>query len=489
MSSPLDIGSFDPYHNRAIQNIFKFTYDSLVNLRSDGSFATGLAEKWTAGNKSASFVLRQHVTCSDGTPMTASQVAAAISYVSDQKNASVLYNTWVPAVPLTATGDDSSRTVKVDLKKPYGFLLRTIGRLPIVCAKGLKNPKLLATASDGTGPFVLSSVVPGQSYTFNVRKGYSWGPNGASTSAPGTPAKVVIRIIENETTAANLMLSGELNFARVKGEDQQRLIARGMTKAQTTQSGTWLWFNHIGGRPAADQRVRQALTEALDLNEIVKVNTGGTGGSATGLIATAPKPCPGDTVAGQFPKQDAAAAGSLLDQAGWTKGTDGIRRNGKGVPLTLDLHFLPLVSPREKPTAELIAQRWAAVGVKTKLTSDTYDDYGRVFYKTGNFDVYAAGFGFDLPSQMMERLSGPIPPKGTNGSGVNNKEYNELSAKAVSMVAPASCPLWNQAEQALYRGFDIVPIASVFETYYLNKAAAKVIAFESPIPTSVRVFG
>lgn len=486
MASAVDLGTFNPYQNRALQALFKFAYDSLVNLRPDGSYATGLAEKWTVTNKSATFVLRNGVTCSDGTPMTAGQVAAAISYVSDPKNASVLYNTWVPAVPLTATGDDASREVKVVLKRPFGFLLRTIGRVPIVCGKGLKDPKLLASASDGTGPFVLTSAVPGQSYTLTVRKGYSWGPDGASTSAPGTPAKVVIRTIENETTSANLMLSGALNFVQIHGEDEQRLAARGLHKTESADSGAWLWFNHLGGRPTANEQVRQALVRALDFGEIIRVETGGTGGPATGLIGKAPKVCPGDTVAGQFPKQDVAAAGALLDQAGWAKGPDGMRSKA-GKPLTLDVHYLPPVSPREKPTAELIAARWKAIGVQAKLTADTYDGYTRVFYKTGDFDVYMAGFGFDLPSQMKERVSGATPPKGTNGSGIDNADYNRLAARAVTMTPPAACPLWNQAEQALYRHADIVPIVSTADKFYLRGAEAKVVSFEWPIPTSVRV--
>jgi peptide/nickel transport system substrate-binding protein len=282
------------------------------------------------------------------------------------------------------------------------------------------------------------------------------------------------------------LLSGELNFAGIDGEDRQRLTAQGLKNTTTPNSGAWLWFNHIGGRPAAEKNVRQALVQALDLQEIIKVNTGGNGGAATGLIGTAPKPCPGDTVTGQFPKQDTAAAEALLDQAGWTKGPDGFRqKNGK--PLTLDVHYLPPVSPREKPTTELIAQRWNAIGVKTKITADTYNDYYKIFYETSNYDVYMAGFGFDLPSQMMERLSGAIPPKGTNGSGVDNAEYNRLSGQAITVAAPESCPLWNQAERALYREFDIVPIASTVDEYYLNKAEAKVISFEMPIPSSIRV--
>src|SRR5689334_13341995 len=74
-----DPGIFDPYRNQLVLNYY-LAYDPLVNLQPNGSFASGLAEKWTADARSATFTLRPGVTCSDGTPLTASRVAAAISY-------------------------------------------------------------------------------------------------------------------------------------------------------------------------------------------------------------------------------------------------------------------------------------------------------------------------------------------------------------------------------------------------------------------------
>lgn len=204
-------------------------------------------------------------------------------------------------------------------QKPFGFVLNTVGQLPIVCPKGLTDPNVFKNGSAGTGPFVLTAVVPGQSLTFTVRKGNTWGPGGASTSAPGTPAKVVLKVVSDQTTAANLLLSGGANLAEISGPDGQRLERAGLRKVQRLGSGAWLWFNHLGGRPTAGKQVRQALVQALDLGQVVKVSTGGSGGPSTGLVTRQPRPCTADTVSGQFPKYDLAAAGALLDTAGWRK--------------------------------------------------------------------------------------------------------------------------------------------------------------------------
>ncbi len=480
-----DPGVFDPYRHN-LGGYAGFAYDSLLKLQPDGSFVSSLAEKWKADANAATFTLRQGITCSDGTPLTASQVAADLTYMGDPKNQSPQYGMNIPTVPFTATGQDTTRTVNVVMKQPFGFLLNMISQAPIMCAKGLKDPSLLKTASDGTGPFVLSSVVPGQSYTFTVRKGYAWGPGGAATNVPGTPAKVVLRIISNEATAANLLLSGELNFATISGDDRQRLDAQGLKRLKEQQSGAWLWLNHLGGRPTADIRVRQALVHALDLGQIVKVNSGGTGSAATGLIPLEPRPCTSDTVAGRLPGHDVGAAESLLDQAGWTRGADSTRSK-HGKPMTLDLHYWPAGSPFNKPAAELVAQQWQAIGVKVKLSADSATTFSQVMYQTGDYDVYMQGFGYNLPSQMVSYLSGQAPPKGTNLSGIRNKDYDTLTAKANTLVPPAACTYWDQAEQALWRDVDIVPVAKRPAYHYLKNALAQARGYNLPLPTSIRM--
>lgn len=482
-----ELGTFDPYRSNVF-SVYQLAYDSLVNLRKDGTFASGLAEKWSADAYSASFSLRSDVTCSDGTPLTASQVATDLNFIGDHKNGSSQYGVNTPRAPFTVTGDDKTRTVKVTMKKePFGFLLNTIGLAPIVCAKGLAHPDTLKTTSAGTGPFVLTQVDRGQSYTLKVRKDYKWGPDGATANAPGTPATVVLKVITQETTAANLLLSGEVNMARVGGENQQRLVARGLHKFDVAGPPAGLRFNQRPGHPTADKRIRQALIQALDLSQVVKVSTGGHGSAATTLVQVEPKPCTGNTVAGQFPGHDVAAAGSLLDQAGWVKGADGIRQKG-GKPLTIDLHFLPTWSTFDKATVEFMEQQWKSIGVHVKLTSETLVNLSKVFYETGNWDSFMQLGNAYLPTAWVPYLSGPFPPEGTNLGGIN-KTYDDLVAKAETLTAPKACQYWNQAERELYRDLDIVPISNRPWTYYLNGAQAQSWGYARPVPTSIRVLG
>ena len=110
--------------------------------------------------------------------------------------------------------DDAARTVTLTSEAPVPFMLQNTGaELFIVCAEGLADRSTLAAGTDGTGPFVLEEAVANDHYTFSARDDYAWGPDGPTSELAGFPSEVVVRIVENESTAANLLLSGEVNIA------------------------------------------------------------------------------------------------------------------------------------------------------------------------------------------------------------------------------------------------------------------------------------
>jgi peptide/nickel transport system substrate-binding protein len=181
-----------------------------------------------------------------------------------------------------------------------------------------------------------------------------------------------------------------------------------------------------------------------------------------------------------------AAAEGLLDQAGWAKGPDGVRAKA-GKPLTLDLHFEPTWAPLDKPTAELLAQRWRAIGVTVKLSGDATNVGNRVMFETGDYDVFLLGFNPNLPSILHRFVSGPVPPKGSNIAGIKNADYDALSFQAEAIVPPGACPYWSRAEQALINDVDVVPISNRPWLYYLKNAQAQVVGYQLPAPTTIRV--
>lgn len=221
-----DPGDLDPDFTSlaAALQTDEFLYDSLVNIDGKGNLVAGLASKWSGTTTKATYTLRKGVTCSDGSALTASQVAANIDFVGDPKNASTRMGVFVPP-GATATADDATGTVTVTSATPDAFLARNVGGLQIVCAKGMADRSLLKQGADGTGEFTMTDAVSGDHYRMTRRKGYAWGPGDWRRDQPGLPDQVVIKIVPNETTAANLLASGEVNAATLIGPDKQRLAA------------------------------------------------------------------------------------------------------------------------------------------------------------------------------------------------------------------------------------------------------------------------
>lgn len=481
-----DPGNLDPLNevDQVSALLDSYAYDTLTNIDSHGKPVPQLAAKWAVTPSSVTFTLRKDVTCGDGAKLTASQVAANFNYIKDPANESPLLGTQLPDGDFTVAADDTAGTVTVTESKPYGFLLQSAGGVPIVCAKGTANRGLLAHGTDGTGPYRLVESAAGDHYTFAVRKDYRWGPDGATTAAHGIPSQVVFKVVQSETTAVNLMLSGKLNDLTAVGVDRKRLQGHGYQELAQPGSQLDLFYNQQAGRPGADPAVRKALTQALDLGKLIKVLTENNGRRPTDLEPNEPKPCRDDAVRGALPAHDAAAAKSVLDQAGWHAGSGGVRAKG-GQKLGISLLY-PSGTPSVDAGMELIATWWKDLGVDVSLKGQDANALQQALLSTGNWDASVFTIGVSLPSQVLGFLSGPTPPDGQNFAGIQNADYQRLSGQALGTAGADGCALWAKAEQALFRGADVVPVSISNVLWFGNKGRYR-IGVNGPEPTSLRL--
>ena len=295
-----DIGSLDPALGvtSAALAVGQYAYDPLVHLNEEGEIIAGLAKEWNVDGTTVSFTLRDDVTCADGAKFTATTAKGNLDFIGDPENASPLLGAFVP-VGATIEADDEAGTLTLELAAPSPFVIEALSNVVMVCDKGLADRESIVTATDGTGPFVLDEAVANDHYTYSVRDGYKWGPDGATTDEKGMPAQVEFRVIPNETTAANLLVSGDINAAQIVGPDAARL-----TDLQATSSQLVLgegWFNQAPDRVTADLAVRTALVQALDLDALANVASSGTGKRATQLAVVDPAPCQGGDFTSAFP--------------------------------------------------------------------------------------------------------------------------------------------------------------------------------------------
>jgi peptide/nickel transport system substrate-binding protein len=482
-----DPGNLDPQASAA-SNLYQFSYfayDRLLNVSADGKIQSGLASSWQVNGTKTVLTMHKSITCADGTPFTAADAAANLNYVGDPKNKSAFLGVFLPA-GATAKADESAGTVTVTSPQIAPFILDGLAGIPMVCSGGMKNRKMLATKTDGTGPYQLTETVANDHYTFTKRQGYSWGPDGATTAANGLPDKVIIKIIPNETTAANLLLSGGLNAATILGPDSQRLAAQNLYSVSVASVIGETWFNQNSGHLTADPKLRLALTQALDLAQLQKVITSGRGSAPTTFAAVPPVACPGNSVGPALPQHDLDKAKTLLDQDGWKVGSDGIRsKDGKQLTLTF-VYNTTLGSPGAA-AAELAGSQWKQLGAKVVMKAQDETQAVQTLFGTGDWDIVWEPVNVSTPDQLVAFLSGPTVPKGQNFSNIDNAAYTKAVAKASSIVGTKGCADWLAAEANLVKAADVVPFANQAQQLFGNGAQFAVSG--ELVPTSIRMTG
>ena len=451
--------------------LLSFAYDTLVYIGKNGRLVPGLAESWEVKPKSVEFTLNPDATCSDGSPVTPSVVADSINYTVDPKTGSPLLGVLIPA-DLSAEADDQAGTVTLQTKEPSQFLLHSTVAMFIMCGEGLEDPSVMDESTSGSGPYRLTEAVPNDHYTLKARPGYTWGPEGTATSDPGVPETVVLRVVTNESTAANLLLAGDLNAATFTGADRERVANAPdiLTKLQPAGNGEF-WYNQKPGLPGSDPAVREALTTALNLQEQANISTQGTGVKSTGMTTLSPRPCRVDSVSGHRPAHDPEAARAMLDQAGWTVGAGGVRTKN-GQQLSMRILYNTDYGPGVKAEAEFMADAWEQIGVASQIKPTAGGAFSDALFSTGDWDVATVPVGVSLPSQLLGYVSGPPVPEGSNFAGIENAEYDRLAKRAATIpIDEGACEVWAQAESALFDDFDVVPVVEYTQMLASNGAS------------------
>lgn len=158
MALTADSGNLDPQASAAsvLFQTSHVAYDSLVGTDPDGGgIASQLADGWKVDGQQVTLTLRDGITCSDGSPFTAEDVAANLNYVADCAGSSPFLAVFVPA---GATATVSGSTVTMALASPARFVLEGLSSAPVVCRSGMANRSVLARDTRGTGPYRLQEA-------------------------------------------------------------------------------------------------------------------------------------------------------------------------------------------------------------------------------------------------------------------------------------------------------------------------------------------
>lgn len=482
-----DVDSLDPALGSGFfsRELYPLTYDTLISHDDEtGKTYSQLAEKWDIKPDGATFTLRKHVTCGDGTPLTASVVADNLNRIKDPKVNAPFTSTFFGTTDYDVSSDDAARTVTIKLSRPYGFLAHGIARGPaIVCKKGLDDPGMLKTKSDGSGPYTLTEAVPGDHYTFTLRKGYTWGSDGATSQ--GLPPKVTAKVVTSEATQVNLLQSGQADLAYLTAPTSlKRARSADLTEVPDLGTPQNLLFNERSAHPGADPAVRRALGMALDRDALAKVLSGGLAKAADSLLGTGAVCNAPDKVASFLPRHDAAAAERALADAGWAKDASGkLAKDGRKLTMTLLLDQ----SEANRAAGELVRTAWQKLGVEVKVDSRAEGQLNSMLFAGKRWDATVVGVGSNIPAAVTSLYSGPTPPRGTNFASVDNKTYNRVVEQAHGLTGEKGCSRWQEGERALFGEGDVVPLVVTPAVWFARDLKVKLMPFIQP--TSLRTTG
>ncbi|HUF97766.1 MAG TPA: ABC transporter substrate-binding protein [Ilumatobacter sp.] len=411
-------------------------YDRLIANAPDGELVPWLAVSWEVSPTEIVFTLRDDATCADGTPVTASIVADSINHYVDPATASPWVGNLGPG-PVSAVADDSGNMVTVTSGTPFNELLEGFATVEagIICPAGLVDGADDSLTTYGSGPYVLTAATHDQSATLTRRDDYTWGPFGLTSA--NLPDQLEFIVVNDDATAANLLETGELDYANITGAAAERLMEAGelnVVRSPTT-GGAILGFRLLD-RPAwQDAEVRRALLTAIDPVVWNELELGALGRYYPGYFGE-DMSCYTDLTE-LLPTPDPQAAQDALLALGWT--LDGDRLVKDGEPLSI-----VFLGPLEQGVAaEYLQSVYESIGVSVELRILEISGYAEAL-RVGDWDMASPMYaGAPNPLSMARFMT----PTGPNFSGLTDDHLAVLSAEALAAPLEERCELWREFEE------------------------------------------
>lgn len=413
----------DPAQSNTNQTLY--VTRQIVDSLTDQDPATGeirpwLAERWEVSPDATTFTftLRDGVTFSDGTPLTATSVQQNFDAIVRTLTAAKAALAASYLAGYTGTTVLDPRTARVTFDRPNAQFLQAVStpQLGIQAAATTAKPADQRCLGDniGSGPFTYTGYEQGSSATLAKRADYTWG--SAVFGHPGAAYldRIEFRVIPESGVRAGSLTSGQLDaISDVLAQDVPQLEAAGAQVQSTQNPGVPFGLQpNLTRGPLRDPAVRAALLPAIDRAELVDTVLGPRFRAATGTLAAK---TPGYLDLAAPLGYAAEAARRILDQAGWLPGGDGIRtRNGER--LTFGVMFGRSFAGNQA-ILELVQQQLRKVGVEISLqpVSDSEytarqsaKDFDAIYYNTTRADGDILRTTFGLQGLNLN-VRGPIP--------------------------------------------------------------------------------
>ena len=373
----------------------RYNMGRLIVVDEKGALQPWLALSWQPIQPTVwQFKLRPNVKWQNGDPFSAEDVKYSLEFMVNPDNKHpqrerIKEVQWVEIVdPLTVNvhTDGPSATLP-------GNMPSFVEVLPAKYHREVGNDGFDARPI-GVGPYKAKELIPGQSLTFE-RNELFWGE-------PGKFREVVFRAIPEEATRLAALEAGEVHVVQnVSPENAERLKGKGLNVILARENRVMTLMiacERPNGKPICDERVRQAMTYAIDKEGISEALYGGRFPVAQGQPLN-------DATFGFNPSlkpypYDVKKAKELMAAAGYAN----------GFRMAVDYPAGRYTKGQE--LMETIAAQWREIGITLELIPEDSGTWLNRYFnaKTEEMTIVTLGPTFDL-DVAVNRFASTNPSK------------------------------------------------------------------------------
>ena len=400
-------------------------YNGLVKYDKNMNITGDLAESWkiSADGLIITFHLRKGVKWHDGRPFTAADVLYTYQVTIDPKTPTAYSGDFLKVKKAEILDD---YTFRVTYDKPFAPALISWGSaiLPrhLLAGKDItKSP--LKRQPIGTGPYMFKEWVAGQKIVLVSNPDYFEGRPYIDGYITRIIPDTATMFLELRAQGISYMDLTPLQYTR---QTENNLFKKYFNKYRYLGfKYTYLGYN-LKNPFFTDKRVRQAISYAINKEEIISGVLLGLGKPATGPYKPGTWAYNGNVKTYQYNPERAR---ELLREAGWIDAnSDGILEKG-GQPFVFEIITNQGNETRQK-CAEIIQRQLKEVGINVKIRILEWAAFVNDFINKRRFDAVILGWTITLdPDAYDVWHSSKTAPEELNFMSYKNREADELLEK------------------------------------------------------------
>jgi peptide/nickel transport system substrate-binding protein len=277
--------------------------------------------------------LQEGVQWHDGEEFTSEDVCFTWEFIASEAGAAVYNQTEY--LHITECDDSDPYTVVFTWDgpyAPYASLFDTVLPEHVLAGQDVVTYDAYNRSPLGTGPFKFVEWQTGEYVRVEKNENYWRGPEYPKLDG------VIVQFIPDPNTRVNALKAGEYDFGQILPNQVAEVADLEGYKIELVNTNSWLHFDfnvatERGQALFGDKAVRQAIAHAIDRESIVNDLMEGTVELAnTGITPNSPY-FNADVKAYNY---DPDLAAQMLEEAGWTVGSDGIReKEGERLSFTI----------------------------------------------------------------------------------------------------------------------------------------------------------